>query len=96
MRGRLEAELAQQAAARQARLLSQDGLSPLPPGFRPEDVVEQSDGFVPLEQAAERMGIDQEQLLELIRTGRIEAERRDGVVLARPALVRVIGMRVIR
>jgi hypothetical protein len=87
---RFEAELARQAAERQALLLEPDGFPPNPPGFSAEDFTDGGDGFLPLSDAARAQGCTEAELLGLIRRGLIEV---DGRGSARPAIVSVLPVR---
>jgi len=85
-----EAELARQTAERHARLLEPDGFLPHPAGWRASDLIDGTDGFLPLGEAARVQGCTEAELLALIRRGLIEVNERGH---ARPAIVSVLAVR---
>jgi hypothetical protein len=64
---------------------------PAPTGFSYEDVLDlpSASGFLPLEQAAERMSTSTEEIAEMVRRGLLEADQKGKV---RPAVVTVMGV----
>lgn len=63
--------------------------SRLPAGWRAEDVLGRDDGFVPFTEAAETMGLSQEEVVQMVRAGLIEANGNR----VRPALVSVVAVK---
>jgi hypothetical protein len=63
--------------------------SALPVGWRAEDLLGSSDGFVPLAEAAETMGLAVEEVVQMVRAGLIEANGNR----VRPALVSVLAVK---
>ena len=69
--------------------------STLPRGWRAEDFLAQpgTRGFLPLEQAAERMGATESDVVELVERGHLLAEVRGGAIYVQPAIVTVTAVR---
>jgi hypothetical protein len=65
------------------------GLPQMPSGFRAEDELDaaRSRGFVPLYEAAEQMGLDEEEVVDLARRGLLDAVSEGAISLVRPAIV---------
>ena len=63
--------------------------SALPVGWRAEDLLGSNDGFVPLAEAAETMGLAVEEVVQMVRAGLIEANGNR----VRPALVSVLAVK---
>lgn len=63
--------------------------SALPVGWRVEDVLGSGDGFVPLAEAAEAMGLAVEEVVQMVRAGLLEANGNR----VRPALVSVLAVK---
>jgi len=61
----------------------------LPIGWRVEDVLGSGDGFVPLAEAAETMGLNVEKVVEMVRAGLLEANGQR----VRPAVVSVLTVK---
>ena len=62
--------------------------SALPVGWRAEDVLGSDDGFLPLAEAAETMGLTVEEVVEMVRAGLLEANGQR----VRPAIVNVLAV----
>jgi hypothetical protein len=90
---RFERELARQAAERQAALLEPSGIPPHTTAEAAFYGVGGTDGFLPLRDAAREQGVDERALRRLIARGLIEARERDGVLVARPAIVSVLAVK---
>jgi hypothetical protein len=73
------------------------GIRPNPPGWRAEDFTGAgslaAQGFVPLSEAAVQLGLREDEVLELARTGKLEAAGDGPTVHVRPAIVTVLGVR---
>lgn len=63
-----------------------------PPGWRAEDVLAQSGGFLPLPDAAASLGLSEDETFDACKRGLIEAEERGGFLYVRPAIVSVLGV----
>lgn len=63
--------------------------SALPVGWRAEDVLGSGEGFVPLTEAAETMGLSVQEVVEMVRAGLLEANGQR----VRPALVSVLAVK---
>src|SRR5439155_20778261 len=63
--------------------------SSLPPGWRAEDILGKTDGFLPLREAAKTMAVSEARVVEMVRAGLLEA---DGSKV-RPAIVSVLAVK---
>ncbi len=95
-----ESLLAQQAQERHARILERaPGSTPrLPTQIEPEPELEPDyrlaiRGFLPYWEASKAMRVDQDELIERVRAGRLEAFLDGGLLYVRPALVSIVAVR---
>ena len=78
------------AEARHETLFSDRlGFTQLPQGFRAEDVIDSPDleGFVTVEEAAKRMEISEDELLDLARSAYLLSRWHRGRLLVRPGIL---------
>jgi len=61
--------------------------STLPPGWRAEDALPQTRGFLPLADAADAMGATEDEIIELASRGLLLAELRGTTLYVQPAIV---------
>lgn len=90
------AELARHAAERPTRALDPLGLPRPVPGFTAADVLglPTARGYLPLAQAADRMGLSEDAVLEAVDRGLLRAVAHGRALLVQPAIVSVRAVRL--